>query len=126
MKIGMLGTGDVGRALGNAFAATGHEVKMGSREAASGNAAAWIKQAGGRASAGTFSDAVKFADITGIATAWSGTESALRMAGLENFAGKVVIAVHPSAPWATPIREASGCSAGCPRRESSKAFNTVG
>jgi 8-hydroxy-5-deazaflavin:NADPH oxidoreductase len=91
MKIGILGTGDVGRALCNAFIATGHEVKMGSREAANEKAAAWVKQAGPRASAGTFSDAVKFADVAVVATAWSGTESALRMAGLENFVGKVVV-----------------------------------
>ena len=33
MKVGVLGTGDVGRALGQAFVALGHEVKMGAREA---------------------------------------------------------------------------------------------
>ena len=29
MKIGILGTGDVGRALGRGFVTLGHEVKMG-------------------------------------------------------------------------------------------------
>ena len=48
MKIGILGTGDVGWALGNAFVATGHEVKMGSREAANEKAASWANQAGPR------------------------------------------------------------------------------
>ena len=50
MKIGILGTGDMGRALGKAFIATGHEVKMGSRETANERAVAWVKQTGGRAS----------------------------------------------------------------------------
>ena len=50
----------MGRALGNAFIATGHEVKMGSREAANEKAAAWVKQAGPRASARVFSRAVVF------------------------------------------------------------------
>ena len=33
MKIGILGTGDVGQSLGKAFVSLGHEVKMGSRAA---------------------------------------------------------------------------------------------
>ncbi len=31
MRIGILGSGDVGRALGEAFAHEGHEVKLGTR-----------------------------------------------------------------------------------------------
>jgi predicted dinucleotide-binding enzyme len=33
MKVGVLGTGDVGRSLGTAFVTLGHEVMMGAREA---------------------------------------------------------------------------------------------
>ena len=33
MRVGVLGTGDVGKALGNAFLALGHEVRMGARDA---------------------------------------------------------------------------------------------
>ncbi len=33
MKVGVLGTGDVGRSLGTAFVTLGHEVKIGSRTA---------------------------------------------------------------------------------------------
>ena len=39
MKIGILGTGDVGRALGTGFVKHGHEVKIGSREAGNEKAA---------------------------------------------------------------------------------------
>ena len=41
MKVGILGTGDVGRALGKGFITLGHEVKLGGREATSEKAAAW-------------------------------------------------------------------------------------
>ncbi|HXU82187.1 MAG TPA: NAD(P)-binding domain-containing protein, partial [Polyangia bacterium] len=54
MKIGILGTGDVGKALGKGFLALGHDVKMGAREAGNAKAAAWVKENGPKASAGTF------------------------------------------------------------------------
>ena len=46
MKIGILGTGEVGKTLANAFLATGHQVMMGSRDAANEKALAWAKAAG--------------------------------------------------------------------------------
>ncbi len=90
-KVGILGTGDVGRALGTGFASRGHEVKMGSRDAKNEKAQKWVAETGPRASAGTFADAAKFADIVVLATSWTGTKSALDLAGPENLAGKVVI-----------------------------------
>ena len=96
MKIGILGTGDVGKDLGNAFLALGHEVKMGSREAHNEKAAAWVSSAGKNASAGTFADAAQFGEIIVLALHWQGTENALTLAGVEKFAGKVVIdAINP-------------------------------
>ena len=49
MRIGVLGTGDVGKALGNAFITLGHEVMMGSRSATNEKALAWAKSAGANA-----------------------------------------------------------------------------
>ncbi len=96
MKVGILGTGDVGRALGNAFIALGHEVKMGSRDAHNEKAVAWASTSGINASAGTFADAVKFGEVIVLALSWAGTENALKLAGVENFESKVVIdAINP-------------------------------
>ncbi len=91
MKIGILGSGDVGKALGAGFVALGHEVKVGARDAANEKVAAWVSKAGPKASGGTFADAARFGDVAVVATLWSGTENALRLAGPENLAGKVVI-----------------------------------
>jgi 8-hydroxy-5-deazaflavin:NADPH oxidoreductase len=33
MKVGILGSGEVGQALGDGFVSRGHEVKLGAREA---------------------------------------------------------------------------------------------
>jgi predicted dinucleotide-binding enzyme len=51
MQIGILGTGDVGKALGKGFITLGHDVKMGSRSAANEQALAWAKERGPTSSA---------------------------------------------------------------------------
>ena len=91
MKTGILGTGDVGQALGRGFAALGHDVRMGSREPYGDRVKKWLAQAGARASSGTFAEAAEFGEVIVLATLWPGTENAIRLAGPENFAGKVVI-----------------------------------
>lgn len=91
MKVGVLGTGDVGRALGKAFIELGHQVKMGSRTAGNEKAAEWQRQAGDSASTGTFEETVKWADLVVLATLGAANESVVGMAKADNFAGKVVI-----------------------------------
>src|SRR5262245_52007038 len=91
MKVGILGTGDVGKALGRGFIALGHEVKMGGREASNPKATAWAREAGAKASAGTFADAAKFGEIVVLATMGTATEDVLRGVGTEPFKGKPVL-----------------------------------
>jgi predicted dinucleotide-binding enzyme len=95
-RIGILGTGDVGRSLGSGFCAEGHEVCMGSRDPGSEKVQQWVAANGPRASAGTFAEAAELAEVAVLATLWAGTENAIRLAGPERLAGKVVIdAVNP-------------------------------
>jgi len=93
MKIGILGTGIVGRTLGDKLSELGHEVKMGARQAGNETAVAWASAAGGRASAGTFADAAAFGEVILNCTKGEVTLEALRQAGASNLAGKVLVDV---------------------------------
>ena len=91
MRIAILGTGDVGKALGNAFIALGHEVKMGGRDARNEKALAWAKDNGAKASVGTFADAAGFGEIVVLATLGDANKKVLEAAGPESVRGKIVI-----------------------------------
>lgn len=137
MKIGILGTGDVGRVLGAGFANLGHEVKMGSRNLENVKLKAWLDETKDKkTSGGTFSDAAAFGEILVLATMWSGTDNAIRLAKDKNFAKKIVIdATNPLIfVGSEPPRLALGHddSGGeqvqrwIPEAYVVKAFNTVG
>lgn len=136
MKIGILGTGDVGQALGKGFADLGHDVKMGSRDPNNAKMEAWVAKTGKKASGGTFAEAAAFAEVAVLATLWSGTESALKMANPRNLAGKVVIdATNPLifAPGGPPTLALGHTDSGgeqvqrwLPDARVVKAFNIIG
>lgn len=91
MKIGVLGTGMVGKTIGTKLVALGHEVKMGSRSATHEGATAWAKEEGDKASNGTFADAAAFGELVFNCTSGAGALDALRAAGAANLDGKILI-----------------------------------
>ena len=93
MKIGVLGTGPVGRTIAGKLIALGHEVKMGSRTPDNEPAAEWVASAGAGASQGTFADAAAFGELVFNCTSGSASLDALGAAGAENLAGKVLVDV---------------------------------
>ncbi len=133
----MLGTGPVGQALASGLVALGQQVKMGSRDAKNDKAREWVSRNGPRASQGTFADAVAFGDVAFLATSWSGAENAIRLAGPERLAGKVVVDVtNPlrfSGNGAAPTLAIGHTDSGgeqiqrwLPKAKVVKAFNIVG
>ena len=93
MRYGVLGTGQVGRALAGRLVDVGHEVRMGSRTPDNEAAAAWVAEAGAGASQGTFADAAEFGQTVMNCTNGAVALDALAAAGAENLAGKVLIDV---------------------------------
>lgn len=91
MKIGMLGTGAVGQTLGSRLVQLGHDVMMGSRDAANPKAITWAKKEEHNASFGTFANAASFGEIIFNCTLGTASLEALRQAGAENLSGKILI-----------------------------------
>lgn len=97
MKIGVIGTGAVGRTLAGAIAAEGHEVVMGTRDVATldsrgGEVAAW-RAAHPTVSAGTFAQAAAHGEMIFNATPGMVSAEALAAAGADNLAGKILVDV---------------------------------
>lgn len=121
-KVGIIGSGEVGRALAKGFASRNCEVKIGSRTK--------------KGELVTFGEAAKFGELIVLATKWEGTQNALQLADPVNLRGKVVIDAT------NPLKEVDGRPVGLERGFSDsggeqvqrwlpgakvvKAFNIVG
>jgi 8-hydroxy-5-deazaflavin:NADPH oxidoreductase len=78
MRIGVLGTGSVGQAIGTRLVELGHEVTMGARDAANEKAAGWAAAHGARS--GDFAAAAAGAELVVNATAGRHSVEALDQA----------------------------------------------
>ena len=95
MKIGILGSGDVGKTLAAGFLKHGHDVTIGTRTPE--KLAEWgEKNSRGRIS--SFDAAAKFAEVVVLAVKGTVARDALLAAGADNLGGKIVIdATNPIA-----------------------------
>jgi predicted dinucleotide-binding enzyme len=93
MKIGVLGTGMVGRTIATKLVELGHEVMMGSRTATNESAAEWVAAAGEGASQGTFADAAAHGELLFNCTNGAASLDAIGAVRPEDLAGKVLVDV---------------------------------
>lgn len=89
MRVGVLGSGQVGEVLSNAFLTLGHQVMRGSREPS--KLAAWQEAHGASASVGTFEETAAHGELLVLAVKGAVAEAALAQAGAERLANKIII-----------------------------------
>ncbi len=87
MKIGIIGTGRLGSALGKMWAEKGHSIVFGSRDP--DKAKKLATSIGSNASGGTYEETVKFGDIIILAVPWSGAKESIKIAG--DLSGKIIV-----------------------------------
>jgi len=100
MKVGILGSGDVAKALAVGFLKHGHDVMLGTRTP--DKLADWVSQNPGSRN-GSFSNAAKFADLVVLAVKGSVAADVLQAASLPNLKGKTVIDVTNPIADAPPV-----------------------
>jgi predicted dinucleotide-binding enzyme len=98
-RVGVIGSGAVGRALAAGFAARGHEVTIGTRvPEENDDLQAWAAQHDNVA-IGSFAAAAEGGELLVLATRGTAVGEAIATAGPQHFAGKVVIdATNPLDP----------------------------
>ena len=90
MKIGILGSGDVAKALAGGFLRHGYEVMMGTRDTS--KLAQWAEQQQ-KVRSGGFAEAAQFGDIVVLAVKGSAAMDVMNMANPAQLSGKTVIDV---------------------------------
>jgi len=102
MKVGVLGSGTVGKTLASGLLEHGYEVTLGTRDPGQEDIASWAAKAPG-ARTGTFRDAANFGDLVILSVLARAVEDVIRLAGPENFRGKVLIDTNNPIADAPPV-----------------------
>ncbi|MFI5220115.1 MAG: NADPH-dependent F420 reductase [Bacteroidia bacterium] len=88
-KIGIIGSGEVGKALADGFIKHGYEVMIGTRDVSKLNE--WKNKAGSKGKTESVEEAAKFGDVIVLAVKGLAAENALKLAGISNLSGKTII-----------------------------------
>lgn len=88
-SVGILGSGDVAKALGRGFTRHGWDVKLGTRSPE--KLQEWLDGIEGSASVGSFGEAAEFGDIVILAVLGEAAADVLDLAGTEHFGDKLLL-----------------------------------
>jgi predicted dinucleotide-binding enzyme len=88
MKIGIIGVGNVGGALGKSWAKKGHQVVFGVRNGSDPKVSAAVEDVGNNARAASVEEAAGFGKVVVVATPWPAVQDAIRSCG--NLSGKIL------------------------------------
>ena len=100
MKVGILGSGDVAKALGGGFLKYGNDVMMGTRSPTKLDQ--WAKQ-NSKARIGSFAETAKFGELIVLAVKGTAAPEVLRAAGAENLRNKPIMDVTNPIADAPPV-----------------------
>jgi len=89
MKVGILGSGMVGQAIGSKVAELGHEVMLGTRDLT--KLQDWLGHVGGNARVSSFAETAAHGELLFNATSGGGSLQALSLAGEANLNGKILV-----------------------------------
>ena len=97
MKVGIIGSGIVGRVLASGFLKEGHTVMLGTRNVSKEDVIKW-KNENPNGSLGSFQETAQFGEVLVLAVSGLAVEDAISLAGKEHFFEKIVIdATNPIA-----------------------------
>jgi predicted dinucleotide-binding enzyme len=97
MKVGIIGSGIVGRVLATGFLNEGHQVMLGTRNINKEDVVKW-KNENRNGSLGSFQEAAQFGEIIVLAVAGLVVEDAINLAGKGHLSNKIIIdATNPIA-----------------------------
>lgn len=129
MNIGILGAGNVGGTLGQAWAKQGHRVCFGVRDPQAPKLQARISEAGENAKAGSLQDAVDFGEVVVLTLPWETVEETL--GAIANLEGKLLLdCTNPNfnadPAQHHPVSGGERVAAWVPQTRVVKIFNTTG